>query len=286
MSRISWSVFLLTAAMIGATLAGAGAPDVAVPRRWWERVWDDIEAFKRPINDATARTKTGDEPIARKGRVFSPRPHGSPLRVKTWRLRSGVSLCVYYCEIDRIYWVHVLGGPKRMNLVTGPYTLGRGPTTTRPVTTQPAVRPAQESLTIRLEREGRGPVAAGAKVPVRLVLVNTGSGGMWVNVNPALARIGFRVRGAGVERRPLGVPGPAGPPARDDFVLVPPTGRHVIPLDDLSTGRTRYRLTLDGRYEVRATYANEHDGRTLGLWAWTGSVTSAPLVIRVVGQAP
>lgn len=270
----------------------AGRPTDRRPnrrRRWWVRVRADIERFERPIYDRRAESDPGEKPIVKRGRVFCPHRDGSPLKARVIRrspvgATDAMTVTAYYCEIEGVYWVHVVGGIAGLNLVTGPFVVGRPAPTTRP-TTVPATRPAAGDLAVALERGGDRLLRAGKPVAVVLVLTNTGRRAIWVNTNLALAQIVFQVRGPRVDIRPTGVPERVPAPQRGDFLRIKPGASHRIALADLATGRYRYRLAADGAYVVRVTYTNRHDGSSVGVSAWTGSVTSKGLLVRVAGQA-
>jgi len=281
---------LVVCAVTALTLAGPARRPPREPGRWWQRVSADVKRFKRPIYDRRARPKPDDTPLVRKGRYFCPHEDRSPLRVRTFYLTprgvmDEMTLAVYYCEIEGIYWTHVRGGIAGFNLVTGPYRLGVGPAATRPAT-RPTTRPAAGALRLRIERIGvRKAVRAGTPVDIAVVLVNTGRRPIHVNANLALARLSLDIRGPRVQTEPAPARPVADPPRRSDFVRLEPGAGHRIVVRNLTASRYRYRLALHGTYLIRVTYRNDHDGSGLGIRAWTGSVTSNSLAVRVVGQS-
>jgi hypothetical protein len=252
---------------------------------WWEAVKADIAQFKRPITDARAASRPGDRPVARGDRVFCPHDDRSPLRSRYLsaspdpRIADQLVESAYYCEIEQVYWVHVQGGIAGLNLVTGPYRLGQGVRQTQPAAPS-ATRPAADALHLRLERQDDRPLVAGAPVPIALVFTNASDAPIWINANQADATVEVGVVGPRVERLPR--EGGGEPLKAADFVRLEPHGLHRIDLPDLIGARVRSRLTLGGRYLIRAAYRNDSDGARFGVNAWTGTVTSEPLAIDVV----
>ena len=279
------------AALVAALLAAAGPGPSAErePSRWWQKVRADIEQFKRPIYDLGARTRPDDKPLYRKGRVFCPHEDRSPLRIHTFPLTQPgaadeMTLTVYWCEIEGIYWAHVMGGIAGYNLVTGPYRPGFAPAESRPAT-RPATRPAPEALRLHLERTDEDrPPAPGAHLRLALVLTNASDQPIWVNTNLTLATVHLEIRGPRVETEPLSSPALPRPLEREDLVRIEPKESHRITLNDLTDNRQRHHLALPGAYLIRATYGNEGDGAHLGLPVWTGTVSSNVLVVQAAGQ--
>lgn len=282
---------LVLAALSGVLLVGGGPiPRPAMePRRWWEVVAADLERFNRPIYDPKAESKPGEKPLLRGARFICPHAGAGRLQARLIRedppgVMDGLAVRAYYCEIEGIYWIHVRGGVAGLNLVTGPYTPGVAAVATGPAT-RPATRPTNGGdLDLRLERvDDPDPAQPARTIDLALVLTNPGPGPTWINVNPALARVSLRIQGPRVETQPLG-PSAAEPPRKADFVRLEAGASHRLVIRDLTTDRIRYRLVLPGAYVIRATYENAHEGSAVGVSAWTGSVTSPPLVVPHTGQ--
>ena len=280
------------ACLVGTVLLfAADAPDRAPrrpPSRWWQRVEADISRFHRPITDPARRSKPTEKPLIRRGRCFCPHPDRSPLRVRRILLSppgtlEPTILTIYYCEIEGLYWTHVTGGAEHYNLVTGPWRLGVPSPQTQPATRPAASRPAGV-LRLILERPGAPrAVPAGASPRLALVFLNTGAKPIRVNTNPDRVKLRLEVRGPGVEAEPVPPAEPPGPARAGDFIRVPPGGRHRQDLPALVDGAHRYRLTLPGAYLVRLTYRNEERGPDPDRPAWVGTVTTPPIIVRVVG---